>query len=310
MRYNKAIQLTQGKLSIRNYKTREFFREEQHAECVNLMELREVARDILLRRSTTERRACPEWLNCWVYGSELLVRQHPGKPAYPNTKQRLYEFNAWMASLPPQDLLTVYMIQIASWCADATAWQMESRQRHGTCIIPVDDLLEDLYMQADHTILITSTSIGDAANVWCLPPSPLWWSNAMIELQVKLYKASVQMASKGLSFRLKAPTFVPLKGERPRRPREYWPERNFKWPDVQEDPRPAWRLFPRPAYHLKDHLQYPCTAKAVASIAHCSAFLHLLRVEWTKDGWMDTLEEEDVWDEDEYYAHLDNLDFD
>ena len=51
-------------------------------------------------------------------------------------------------------------------------------------------------------------------------------------------------------------------------------------------------------------------AKAVASIAHCSAFLYLLRVAWTKDGWMDTLEEEDVWDEDTYYAHLDNLDFD
>ena len=37
---------------------------------------------------------------------------------------------------------------------------------------------------------------------------------------------------------------------------------------------------------------------------------YLLRVAWTKDGWMDTLEQEDVWDEDEYYAHLDNLDFD
>ena len=34
-----------------------------------------------------------------------------------------------------------------------------------------------------------------------------------------------------------------------------------------------------------------------------------LRVSWTKDGWMDTPEEEKVWDEDEYYAHLDNLDF-
>ena len=33
-------------------------------------------------------------------------------------------------------------------------------------------------------------------------------------------------------------------------------------------------------------------------------------ITWTKDGWMDTLEEEDVWDEDEYYAHLDKLDFD
>ena len=67
----------------------------------------------------------------------------------------------------------------------------------------------------------------------------------MIELQVKLYKASVQMATKGLSFRLQAPTFVPLRerrGERPQRPREYWPEKNFKWPDAnKEDPRPAWR---------------------------------------------------------------------
>jgi len=49
---------------------------------------------------------------------------------------------------------------------------------------------------------------------------------------------------------------------------------------------------------------------SVASIAHCSAFLYLLRVVWTKDGWMDTLEQEDVWDEDAYYAHLDHLDFD
>ena len=49
---------------------------------------------------------------------------------------------------------------------------------------------------------------------------------------------------------------------------------------------------------------------SVASIAHCSAVLYLMRVAWTKEGWMDTLEEEDVWDDDEYYAHLDNLDFD
>ena len=63
----------------------------------------------------------------------------------------------------------------------------------------------------------------------------------MIELQVHLYKASIQMASKGLSFRLQAPTFVPLKGERPRRPREYWPEqncdKNFAWPEMKEDLR-------------------------------------------------------------------------
>ena len=63
-RYNNAIKMTEGKLDIRSYARHEFFEEEQHAECVNLIELREVARDILLRRSTTERRSCPEWLNC------------------------------------------------------------------------------------------------------------------------------------------------------------------------------------------------------------------------------------------------------
>ena len=87
--------LTEGKLDMRTYARGEFFKEEQHTEYMNIMELREVARDILLRRSTAERRACPEWLNCWVYGSEMVQRHHPGKPhAYPRTKRTLNEFNA------------------------------------------------------------------------------------------------------------------------------------------------------------------------------------------------------------------------
>ena len=49
---------------------------------------------------------------------------------------------------------------------------------------------------------------------------------------------------------------------------------------------------------------------AVASIAHCHAFLFLLRAAWTKDGWMDTSVGEGLWDDDAYYAHLDDLDFD
>jgi len=53
-----------------------------------------------------------------------------------------------------------------------------------------------------------------AVNIWCLPAAPLWWSNVMIDLQEDLREASAQMAAKGLSFRLKAPIFVPLKGER------------------------------------------------------------------------------------------------
>ena len=47
------------------------------------------------------------------------------------------------------------------------------------------------------------------------------------------------------------------------------------------------------------------------SIAHCHAFLFLLRAAWTKDnGWMDTSEWENIWDDDANYAHLDDLDFD
>ena len=212
--------------------------------------------------------------------------------------------NAWLATLPPQDLLPVYMVQIASWFADATAWQMESRQRNGTCIIPSAQLLTEF-----PTVLSASTSIGDAANVWGLPPSPLWWSNAMIHLQEPLRETSAQMAAKGLSFRLKAPPFVPVKGKRPQRPMEYWPEKNFKSPDVK-DPRPAWRPLPHPDYHLKDNLQYPCTATAIASIAHCHSFMFLLRLTWTEDGWMDTSVGEDPLDDDAYHTHLADLDLD
>ena len=45
-------------------------------------------------------------------------------------------------------------------------------------------------------------------------------------------------------------------------------------------------------------------------IALCHSYMFLLRLAWTKDGWMDTSEWEDLWDDDAYYAHLDNLDFD
>ena len=44
-------------------------------------------------------------------------------------------------------------------------------------------------------------------------------------------------------------------------------------------------------------------------IAHCHSFLFLLRAARTKDGWVDTSEWEELWDDDAYYAHLDDLDF-
>jgi hypothetical protein len=209
----------------------------------------------------------------------------------------IIDFRRLLPKLSPQDQLPIYMVQMASWFADATEWQMESRHRHGTYIIPSSDLITEF-----PTAFSTSTSIGDAANIWCLPAAPLWWSNAMINLQADLREASAQMAAKGLSFRLQAPTFVPLKRERPKRPREYWLEHSFQLP-ADKEPRPAWRYLPRPGYQLQASLQYLCTV--IASIAHWPTFLHLLRMTWTMEGWMDTLPYLDEWDEDGTYDHLD-----
>ena len=67
---------------------------------------------------------------------------------------------------------------------------------------------------------------------------------------------------------------------------------------------------PRPGYQLKDNLQYPCTATAIVAIANCITFLHLLRMVWTKEGWVDSLLALDEWwNEDGTYDHLD-LDLD
>ena len=46
-------------------------------------------------------------------------------------------------------------------------------------------------------------------------------------------------------------------------------------------------------------------SKIVASIAHCHTFLHLLRLAWTKDGWVDPLLDYAVWDDDGTNDHLD-----
>jgi hypothetical protein len=65
-----------------------------------------------------------------------------------------------------------------------------------------------------------------------------------------------------------------------------------------EVPFPPW-------LSTKDNLENSFTPTAIASIAHCTTVLHQLRMAWTKDGWVDTLLDLDVWDEDGTYDHLD-----
>ena len=60
---------------------------------------------------------------------------------------------------------------------------------------------------------------------------------------------------------------------------------------------------------MKDDLHFPpYTAQTIASIAHCPAFMALLRAVLTKDGWMDPADQEDLEDEDTFYALFDAFD--
>ena len=33
-----------------------------------------------------------------------------------------------------------------------------------------------------HPLLLTPPALDDPANLWCLPPGPLWWSNTCLDL--------------------------------------------------------------------------------------------------------------------------------
>ena len=61
----------------------------------NLMKLREVARDILLQRSTLERRTSTEWLNCWIRSRD----PPPNVPPPPCNKQEEKHLEQWLAQL-------------------------------------------------------------------------------------------------------------------------------------------------------------------------------------------------------------------
>ena len=47
-------------------------------------------------------------------------------------------------------------------------------------------------------MLNTPTALDDPANLWCLPPGPLWWSNAMLELLPAFYLASEERSRAGV----------------------------------------------------------------------------------------------------------------
>ena len=93
-----------------------------------------------------------------------------------------------------------------------------------------------------HPLLFTPTVLQDPANIWCLPPGLLWWSNAMLELSEAFYQASAEVsrtgALDGLTFQ--APTFTLDPGLRPKGP--CWVARL-----LYQRPNQASRLVPPPS---------------------------------------------------------------
>ena len=319
------------------------------------LELREVARDVLLQRATAERRAAPEWEAAMTDAAKDGAQELQG------------------------------YAMVAKWLDNATAWQMESRQRHGTCRLPGPDLFADvaptlppgfqpgrqvkvhslqhaaqhngqqgtLIEYADdvtrwvveltsgehirvrphnlealnhlHPLLLTPTPIDDPANLWCLPPGPLWWSNSMLDLLEDFYRASEESsragARGGLTF--KPPAFTPEPGQ-PTDPslgmpwsmriingrrlrtvgdrrnlspdeRAYLADQNrcwtnFGWPGRDKDRRPAWRPRPAEGFPVLDGL---ICALAAPALIRCPALIRLLRNQWTQDGWEDPFEDQE-----------------
>ena len=80
----------------------------------------------------------------------------------------------------------VGLLQIALWFADATAWQLESRQTHGTCI--------SVNTMDEESLFGASLALDDPADVWCLPPAPMWWANMVLLIRDEFSKASRELA--------------------------------------------------------------------------------------------------------------------
>jgi hypothetical protein len=274
---------------------------------------------------------------------------------------------------------------VAKWLDDATAWQMDSRQRHGTCRLPGYGLFvekaqpihlrlvpggqvkvhslrhaaqhngqqgtlteyahdarqwvvelssgEKIRVRPDnletlnhpHPLTLTPTSLDDPRNLWCLPPGPLWWSNAMLDLMEDFYEASEECLRAGVqgSLAFKPPLFTVapgmatdpgmgkpwsmriINGRRLKTVGDYSnlsPEEkayledqkrcwtDFGWPGRDRDRRPAWRPRPAEGFPVLDGL---LCAVSATDLIQCPPLIRLLRNKWTRDGWEDPLEDQD-----------------
>ncbi|MFZ8927457.1 MAG: hypothetical protein ACO3CU_11950, partial [Candidatus Nanopelagicales bacterium] len=161
------------------------------------LELKATAEDILLQRPTGARRRTREFAAAWLL-DELNLKKHAG----------------WDGAVPSvdevrttQDMREAYGTchVVGTWLDDAgcadhiggpdTYDREIARQQQIFCL--PSDTSGSLPL---HPVFTTEHDF-----VWCLPPAPFWWEQAMRQVRWTLYHAATEAANQGGSLRLRPP---------------------------------------------------------------------------------------------------------
>ena len=164
------------------------------------LELKATAQDIILQRPTAERRCTREFAAAWLFDAPSLQRRVGWGGLVPHVDE----------VRTTQALLTKYgsCTGVGTWmddvgCADRIGgpdgYDRDYARRTTTFRLP----LSTSPLRPLHPFFTTEHDF-----VWCLPPGPLWWEQAMKEVRWTLYLAATEAAQQGGSLRILPPPKV------------------------------------------------------------------------------------------------------
>ena len=164
------------------------------------LELKATAQDIILQRPTAERRCTREFAAAWRFDAPSLQRRVGWGGMVPTVDE----------VRTTQDLFTKYgsCTGVGTWmddvgCADCIGgpdgYDRDYARRTTTFRLP----LSTSPLRPLHPFYTTEHDF-----VWCLPPGPLWWEQALKEIRWTLYLAATEAAQQGGFLRILPPPKV------------------------------------------------------------------------------------------------------
>jgi hypothetical protein len=161
------------------------------------LELKATAEDILLQRPTAARRRTREFAAAWLL-DELNLKKCVG---WDGAMQSVDEVRTTQEMR--QEYGTCYVV--GTWLDDAgcadhiggpDAYDREiARQQH----------IFHLPSHTSGSLPLHPVFSTEHDFVWCLPPAPFWWEQAMRQVRWTLYHAATEAANQGGSLRLRPP---------------------------------------------------------------------------------------------------------